>query len=338
MRRNGCETDLLCDDANCGACGYRCVNGRSCVDGRCTPAWQPIATADAPAPRHAHAASSLDGKFVTFGGTLAANGAGAAVNSGGIYDPVTDSWSPLGALVQARCYHAAVSTGTTLYAFGGLTDCGNGTTIGPGLEALSGGAWATVSVAGELSGRYNLPAVWTGTQLFLYGGSTNVNPAVASGGRFSPTGPSWTSADCALPACERGGDFGMFLDGNVVRVWGGGPYGSAPSGLQYDLALGTWSAWLLPSGTPTIPKRSADDGRRIYFLSPASSGCPPTVEVLIYDRRSSSWLASDASATPAGLLPQAATAWVGAEMIAWSGNCGAGPSSVGGRYQPPAPR
>ena len=34
---NGCETPLLDDPLNCGACGVRCdgVEGQACVDGHC---------------------------------------------------------------------------------------------------------------------------------------------------------------------------------------------------------------------------------------------------------------------------------------------------------------
>jgi hypothetical protein len=129
----------------------------------------------------------------------------------------------------------------------------------------------------------------------------------------------------------------MFVDGDHIRVWGGGPYGNAPSGLQYSAGTKAWSSWDLPANTPTLPKHYADDGRRIYFLSATSSACPHSVEVLIYDRATSSWQPKDSSAAPDGLLADAPAAWVGSELIAWSGNCGSGASTVGARYQPPAP-
>jgi len=59
--------------------------------------------------------------------------------------------------------------------------------------------------------------------------------------------------------------------------------------------------------------------------------------VTIFDRASSGWLANDTSEMPSGFCTQAATAWSGSEMIAWSGDCGSGAASVGGRYQPKAP-
>jgi hypothetical protein len=132
----------------------------------------------------------------------------------------------------------------------------------------------------------------------------------------------------------------MFLDGSVVRFMGGSynpQYPSPPNaivdatnGLAYDLAGNSWSNWAYPSGTTEhIAHRYADDGQRIYFLKGSS-------DVSIYDR-TAGWLEDDTAAMPDGLCKDAAVAWSGSEMIAWSGKCGSTASTAGGRYQPKAP-
>ncbi len=324
--------DTTASNANCGACGYACVHGRTCSNSRCTPAWQPISATNAPTPRSDARAVGLGGKYLVFGGAFGT----AATSTGGIYDPTTDQWSSLPAMNQARAVFAAAASSTKAYAFGGLTDVSNGTTVGPLFEEYDGTSWKNVSVSGTPNARYAFAATWTGQDFFLYGGSDGSVPAVSTGALYSPLGPGWTSAPCALSGCERGGNFDVFLDGNFIHVWGGGPYGNAPAGLQFDLGSKTWSAWQLPSGTPTIPKRHADDGRRIYYLRGANNVCT-NVEVLAYDRKQAKWLATDTSAAPSGLVENAAAAWVGSEIIAWSDTCGGGATSAGGRYQPPAP-
>jgi hypothetical protein len=244
------------------------------------------------------------------------------------YDLGADAWMGLTPMNAARCGHVAVSTGSSVLAFGGLTDCANGTTTGPGLEVYapdgSGGTWTTVSATGEPGHRYNLAAAWTGTAMLVYGGSDNVTSALSTGGLFTPSSGTWADASCSLAGCARGGALAAFLDGAVVRVWEDGQ-----PGLALDVGTKAWSSGAAPTAGK-VAQRYADDGRRIYFIK-------GTNLVSVYDRKTSSWLADDISTTAPGLCSDAATAWSGSEVIAWSGDCGAGPVSAGGRYQPPAP-
>lgn len=337
--------DAQTSDANCGACGYACVGGRHCAAGRCTPAWQPISEAGAPVARTRHAAAALGGKYVVLGGVPSSGGVG--MSSAAEYDPATDAWSALASLNSARCSPEAVSTGNAILTFGGLADCGNGTTATPGLESFdptsqAGGSWSTISVSGEPEHRYDFAATWTGSAMFVYGGGTNTQSAISSGGLFTPSSaaPAWSDASCALGGCERGGGgdpvdarsaFSAFVDGTLVHIWGGGPFGNAPAGLSYDLVGQSWSEWTVPIGTADhLAQRFADDGRRIYFLT-------ATNVVSVYDRKASSWLANDTAVMPSGFCIDAAPAWTGSELVAWSGSCGGAPVSVGGRYQPAAP-
>ncbi len=133
----------------------------------------------------------------------------------------------------------------------------------------------------------------------------------------------------------------MFFDSGFVRFMGGSynpTYPTPPvatvdatSGLAYDLTTNSWSSWAYPAGTTgKIAYKFADDGRRLFFLH-------DTNVVTIYDRASSSWVTNDTATMPSGFCTQAAVAWSGSEMVAWSGDCGAGAVSVGGRYQPRAP-
>jgi hypothetical protein len=273
-----------------------------------------------------HAAGYVDGKYVVFGGTNVTGGEASSVAA--TYDLATNTWASAAPLNSARCGHSAVSTGSSIITFGGLTSCTNGTTTGPGLEIFADGNWT--SVPGGSIGRYDFGTVWTGKEMFLYGGSTNVDPALATGWRFDPAGPSWTDIACTLANCERAGT-DMFVDSDVVHIWGGGGYGDAPAGLQYDLTTGIWSKWSLPDDTLNHLSGSyADDGRRIYFVN-------GTNQVSIFDRKTSTWLADDTSPTPAGFCGAAPPAWTGSELVAWSGSCGGAPVAVGGRYQPAAP-
>jgi hypothetical protein len=334
--------ELATTNAHCGACGYACVNGRQCVDGRCTPAWQPISTVGAPDARGYHAAAFVAGKYVVFGGSIEYDG--PAIDTAGAYNPDTDTWSSVAPLKEARCTHAAVSTGTEIYTFGGTMTAGSTSDVGPGLERYvpnaSQGTWTTITAAGAPSPRNYLNMLWTGSFVVIYGGQDQSTVTLASGGRFDPTNSEWTAVSCGLSNCDR--NMGVFfMEGSVAHFMGGsynedypvwnGNAKQATTGLTYDPATNSWSTWPQPDDSTGVGMGpQVDDGRRIYFPSGGDY-------VAIYDRQTG-WLPTDRSTMPTDLCGYgAAYAWSGTEMIGWSGGCTTPPTEVGGRFQPAAP-
>jgi hypothetical protein len=269
---------------------------------------------------------------VVFGGAPTATG--VALATAAAYDVTTDTWSELAAMTNARCAHEAVSTGKDILTFGGLTNCGDGTTTGPALERFvpneAAGGWSKITTGGPAP-RYDFASVWTGGGMFVYGGSDGLAPAVSTGGYFLPYVPVWLATDCGAQGCERGGTFSIFMGSGRAYVWGGGPYGSAPTGLYYDLTEYEWQPWLVPEGTAEhLAKRFVDDGKRLYYLTDSNV-------VSIFEKQAATWLPNDTSQMPSGFCTEAAAAWTGSELVAWSGDCGNGAVNVGGRYQPPRP-
>lgn len=286
--------------------------------------------------------SFLKGKFYVLGGGSSCSG--SSTNSFA-YNPTTDQWDTgIASMTTSRALHSAAASSTRLYVFGGLADCANGTSALGGLEEYDpdNNTWSPITATGTPPVRYASPLVWTGTNLFVYGGSNNTIAFMNTGGRLDPNGPTWFDASCALPSCERANGM-AFVWNNVVHRWGGNG-GNSPPPLQYDLITKAWTAGTLPANTGTkvgVENRYADDGRRVYVLNPAAAGCPATLEVAIFDKQTWQWLPSDTASGPGNNLGAGAyVAWSGSELIAWSGAgaCGgAGLINGGGKYQPPAP-
>lgn len=320
------------DDENCGAEGYACVDGRTCIDSICSPAWITMETMGAPDARGAASAAFIDGKYVLMGGCETTS-TDPALDTVVSYDISNDIWGSYPSLNQARAQSVSVSTEAGIFVYGGLTTCFNGTAVGPGLEVSYGSdyAWSKITSDGEPSLRYDTSLSWTGDGLAVFGGSDASNATLSTGAILKLGGP-WKSIDCDLADCSYGGSFYSFYESNVVHVLGD----SLPNGQIYNLETRIWYDWVLPSGTPDFttlsdgfPPSIGDDGQRIFQLANDGS-------VYIYDKTTRTWT-NDTSSQPSGLCSEAAATWTGNELIAWGGYCSGILSSVGGRYQPPAP-
>jgi hypothetical protein len=118
----------------------------------------------------------------------------SALNSGGVYDPVSNGWSvtPGGANnPAARELHTAVWSGSEMLVWGGIPT--------PGLNPLNTGArfslatnsWTPIPTGSFVpAARGEHSAVWTGSEMIVWGGD---NPSyLNSGGRYDMTTNIWT--------------------------------------------------------------------------------------------------------------------------------------------------
>src|SRR5262249_2136643 len=138
-------------------------------------------------------------EMIVWGGTAG----GSGMPDGRRYNPKLDAWFsvPVNGAPIWRAQHTAVWTGTEMIVWGGYSGgfssgrLGTGSRFNPELNA-----WIPLSSTNAPIPRFNHTAVWTGTEMLIWGGqATNW---AGDGGRYNPTTDTW------LPIATNGAPAG----------------------------------------------------------------------------------------------------------------------------------
>lgn len=230
-----------------GACTVTCNAPRTCVDGACLAGWVPMAAPPPQIVARSKAAAVAMGRSVFIWG--GANLDGAALNNGAIYDPTSDTWTPLPpdpGSPSARIMATAVWTGATsnkVIVFGG-TDATGGMTFKDGavFDPVTN-TWTAFPGAPSVSKRSSPYGYWDGTRAVFYGGLTNLSTnstAVPGADRFDlgKWSTSTTSGDPGLLAFAA-----IAFDGTVMYLQGGVIEGVRQDKVfAYTSSTNTWAS------------------------------------------------------------------------------------------------
>jgi hypothetical protein len=189
----------------------------------------------------------------------------------------------------------------TLPAISGIADCVNNT-------------WTATSITNVPIGRFGHTAVWTGTEMIVWGGGYD-NTILNTGGRYDPATDSWTATSTTGAPSARSGHTAVWT-GTEVVVWGG--QGDNTGG-RYNPATNTWT----PTSTTNAPAgRSGHTavwtgGEMIVW-----GGVDPFGFVLNtggkYNPNTNSWTSTSIINAPDARTNHTAV-WTGTEMIIWGG-------------------
>jgi len=158
----------------------------------------------------------------------------AYVNTGGRYNPATDTWTPTG-LVNVplgKHGHTAVWTGTEMIVWGGVDQFFQNSNTG-GRYNPSTDSWTTTNLGGVPSARSGHTAVWTGNEMIVWGGQVSGGANLNSGSRYNPVTDAWTSTTTANAPARRV-EHNAVWTGTQMIVWGGSDY----SGVGTELNSG----------------------------------------------------------------------------------------------------
>jgi len=213
--------------------------------------------------------------------------------------------------------------------------------IEPGGEYLPAyNLWSAMPDApgtGEPGARQSATAVWTGSEMLVWGGE-NDGFSLQSGGNFNLAANTWLPITTSNAPSARQGHTAIWT-GNSMVVWGGENGGNTVNtGGRYNPAADTWTATTTTNApAPRASQVAVWDGTEMLvwggyetsLLLPPAGGR--------YNPLTDTWVPINTTNQPP-VASQAAGVWTGNEMIVWGGNAGNALATnfvaTGGIYNP----
>ena len=295
-----------------------------------------MATAAPPEARDSHTAVWTGSEMIIWGG----ENNNALFNSGGRYDPATDSWTFTNnsGAPTARTGHTAVWTGTDMVVWGGQDESFSVVNTG-GKYNPGSNSWTPTSTTNAPTGRDLHTAVWTGSQMIVWGGFDESFNDVNTGGRYNPSTNNWTATATANAPAARQSHAAVWT-GSEMIVWGGFDgfnFVDLNTGGKYNPSTNTWTATSMTSvpdarenhtavwtGSEMIVWGGFDESK---FIALNTGGR--------YNPNTNSWTATSTTNVPDARENHTAV-WTDSEMIVWGGSeeSNFGGLNTGGRYNP----
>jgi N-acetylneuraminic acid mutarotase len=89
-----------------------------------------------------------------------------------------------------------------------------------GLYNPSANSWSSLNTNSTPEPRYYHTALWTGSQMLVWGGESTNTTFFNDGGYYSPTANSWQSMTTSGAPAQRGLHSAVWT-GNEMLIWGG---------------------------------------------------------------------------------------------------------------------
>lgn len=242
----------------------------------------------------------------------------SVLNTGGRYDPVSDTWTAtnLTNAPTARFRHTAVWTGTEMIVWGGGLTNPFGTVFNTGARYNPvTDTWSPISTVNAPSPRFLHTAVWTGSEMIVWGGSDPTNP-MNTGGRYNPLTDSWASLSVVDAPSARTGHT-IVWTGQEMIVWGGSDGANVlNTGARYDPNSNSWLATGFgPEGR--VNHSAVWTGNEMIIWAGAAAS-EDTNTGSRYNPDTDTWRSTNLNGAP---LPRTghAAVWSGRQMIVWGG-------------------
>ena len=279
--------------------------------------WLPMSSVSGPSARTDPTVVWTGAQMIVWGGVSGST----RLQTGARYDPLSDSWSPT-SLVGAptgRRLHTAVWSGSEMVVWGGEvpgsfapTSTNEGGRYDPVADQ-----WRNTRTQSAPIARTEHVAVWTGSEMIVWGGRSSSSSWLTDGARYDPARDRWIAMTASGAPSARLRSRAVWT-GSEMLVWGGRLLNGSfdGTGARYRPATDAWTPVSIvgaPSGREA--HTAVWTGSRMVVFG----GLPgPVVTGGSYDPVDDVWIAT--STGNAATARQSHTAvWTGAEMIVWGG-------------------
>jgi N-acetylneuraminic acid mutarotase len=249
-------------------------------------------------------------------------------NAGARYSPANDSWTPtsIGPNVPSgRLLHTAVWTGGEMIVWGGKRSIGTANLLSTGGRYNpSSDTWSSVSSgAGVPVGRVGHTAVWTGSEMIIWGGVSG-SGILDTGGRYAPGSDTWVpvSTGANLPTARH--DHIAAWTGSEMIICGGNTSTEFHTDGRYDPVADSWRA--MSTGPMSTAAKAVWTGSKLLAVGGFDS------PGLVYEPSSDAWSTIEDVLTARRIGH--VVVWTGSEMIIWGGSVASQDTNTGARYDP----
>lgn len=293
--------------------------------------WTSLASDGAPVARADHSAVWTGSEMIVWGG-WGGLPLDNTFSDGGRYDPRTRRWRAMstGNAPSARTKQAAVWTGAEMIVWGG-----SGQVWMPGGFLNDGGrynpgtdTWAPLSGAGAPSARRPAAAVWTGSELIVWGGYND--SFLDDGAAYNPATDRWRSISTEGAPAGRDQAAAIWT-GSEMIVWGGFGGGYRNDGARYDPAADRWTPVAVEGAPSARTAHTAIWTGSVMIIWGGRAG-GLLDDGAAYDPVTDSWAALPMVDAPTARANHSAV-WNGSDMLVWGGWSGQ-TSGDGKRYNP----
>lgn len=200
--------------------------------------------------------------------------------------------------------------------------------------------WSPVSMTGAPEERTNHTAVWTGSEMIIWGGDDGNSIAKNSGGRYDPTNNTWKSTTTNQAPSAREQHTAIWT-GTEMIIWGGFTgafaFDTLGDGARYDPQTDTWtSISAVNQPSKRVGHTSIWTGTEMIVWGGFS--CVACINAELdngarYNPSTNTWTPITTINAPVARGNHSAI-WTGSKMIVWGGQNDITLLNTGGIYDP----